>query len=110
MNTNLTWQYQIRTDAGHRIVTLSGEIDMIGVERLQELLQDAVRSAELVTVDIAGVGFIDSTVISALVAARNAAHRIGRRFTVINPATHVRRVLHMTGVLDNLTIPHPRRP
>ncbi|GGQ84722.1 hypothetical protein GCM10010166_63670 [Couchioplanes caeruleus subsp. azureus] len=110
MNTRSTWQYRIRADAGHRIVALSGEIDMTGVGRLQELLHEAIDSAEAVTVDLVDVGFIDSTVISALVAAHNTAKRIGRRFTVINPAPPVRRVLQITGVLDNLTIPHPRRP
>ncbi|WP_071808378.1 STAS domain-containing protein [Couchioplanes caeruleus] len=72
---------------------------------MQELLNDAVRTAEIVTVDVGRVRFIDSTVISALVAARNTANHIGCRFILINPAARVRRILQITGVLDIMTDP-----
>ena len=66
-----------------------------------------MRAAEVVTLDLADVGLIDSTVISALVAARNTAHDTGHHLFVTNPAAQVRRVLQITGILDTLTDPLP---
>jgi anti-anti-sigma factor len=103
MNTDAGWSYVSRTSDGDTTVRLSGEIDMTGSGRLQEMLQEAVRSSRVVTVDLAAVGFIDSTVIGALIRARNAAEAAGCRLTVVNAAAQVRRVLQMTGVLDALT-------
>ncbi|MEV8510606.1 STAS domain-containing protein [Actinoplanes sp. NPDC051475] len=107
MNPQPGWHHGTRAGDRHTTVTLSGEIDMSGAGQLQDLLQQAVHGAEAVTVDVADAGFIDSTVISALVAARNTAHSTGRRFTLINPDAQVRRVLQITGILDTLTEARP---
>jgi len=103
VNPDPSWNYQSRTSDGGTIVMLSGEIDMTGSGRLQEVLQQAVQADGTVTVDLAGVRFIDSTVIGALVTVRNAAQVSGTHFGMVNAAAQVRRVLQMTGVLDSLT-------
>ncbi|MET8147098.1 STAS domain-containing protein [Actinoplanes sp. NPDC049668] len=110
MNPDLAWHYETGAHDGHTIITLIGEIDMRGAGTLHDILQKALHTAEAVTVDIAGVGFIDSTVISAFVAARNSAQSTDRTFAVINPGAQVRRVLQITGVLDTLTDPHSVQP
>ncbi|SCL44751.1 anti-anti-sigma factor [Micromonospora citrea] len=103
MNPEPTWQHQIHANGNRKTVVLSGEIDMQGAARLQNLLHAAVRAADVVQVDTAEVSFIDSSVISALVVARNTAARAGRRLAVVNPSPQVHRVLDVTGVLDSLT-------
>jgi anti-anti-sigma factor len=103
MTTELSWQHHVRTEAGRATVTLSGEIDMTEAGALQHLLETLARSTDAVDVDLAAVRFIDSTVISALIVARNAAADHGHRLSVINPRSLVRRVLDVTGVLDTLT-------
>ncbi|MEU7905762.1 STAS domain-containing protein [Actinoplanes sp. NPDC049118] len=100
--TEPTWRHDVRTADGHTTIELTGEIDMSGSTRLQDLLDQAVNAASAVTVDVAAVGFIDSTVISAFVRANNTAATRGCRFVVVNPSAQVRRVLHITGVLSTL--------
>ncbi|MEU4625693.1 STAS domain-containing protein [Actinoplanes sp. NPDC023801] len=50
----------------------------------------------------------DSTVISALVTARNEARATGGRFVLINPTMPVRRILQITGVLEALVAAPPQ--
>ncbi|MEV8509765.1 STAS domain-containing protein [Actinoplanes sp. NPDC051475] len=102
MTPEPTWRHHVRTADGHTTIELTGEIDMSGATHLQQLLAQAVGAARTVTVDVAGVQFIDSTVISALVTAHNTATANGCHFAVVNPGALVRRVLQITGVLDTL--------
>ena len=98
------WRYRQRADdAGHSVITLGGEIDVNAAVALRHLLQQAVRDGSTVTVDVAEVGFIDSTVIGALVTAHNAAAAAGRSFVLVGAHARVRRVLRMTGVLETPT-------
>jgi anti-anti-sigma factor len=66
------------------------------------LLDRTADATAAVTVDLAAVTSIDSTVISALVKANNAATARGCRLTVANPGAQVRRVPHITGLLKSL--------
>jgi anti-sigma B factor antagonist len=83
------------------MVTLSGEIDMSCSDELISLLTNTARGADAdtVQVDLAEVGFMDSSGIDALIAGYRAAHVAGRRFTVIRPQQNVRRVFEIAGVL-----------
>ncbi|MEV0153825.1 STAS domain-containing protein [Micromonospora sp. NPDC050686] len=108
MIQELTWQHQIHTDGDRRIVVLSGEIDMNGAPRLQDLLHAAVDDADVVEVDAAAVTFIDSSVISALITARNTAVTTGRHLSLVNPSPQVHRILDVTGVLNALTVESSR--
>jgi anti-sigma B factor antagonist len=103
VNPEPAWQHQVRADGDRATVVLSGEIDMRGAAQLQDLLLATVHAHDTVEVDIAAVAFVDSTVISALITARNTATTAGRRLALLNPSDRVRRVLAVTGVLDILT-------
>jgi len=52
-----------------------------------------------VVVDLAGVRFLDSTAIAALVHARNKAAANSATLTVVRPQPPVPRVLEITGML-----------
>ncbi|MFG3689666.1 STAS domain-containing protein [Micromonospora sp. NPDC047740] len=104
MNRELTWQHQVHAEGDRRKVVLSGEIDMNGAPRLQDLLHAAVDNADVVEVDAAAVTFIDSSVISALITARNAAATTGRHLSLVKASPQVHRVLDVTGVLNALTV------
>ncbi len=88
------------------MVTLSGELDLASADDLRDRLTATIELTPVVDVDLPGVTFIDSTVISALVAAHHAAKTAGGRLTLINCTGQVRRVLDITGVLPLLG---PRR-
>ncbi|MFU8854337.1 STAS domain-containing protein [Micromonospora sp. SL1-18] len=103
MNPELTWQHQIHTEGDRRTVVPYGEIDMNGAPRLQDLLHTAVDNADIVEIDATAVTFIDSSVISALITARNTATTTGRHLSLVNASPQVHRILDVTGVLNALT-------
>jgi anti-sigma B factor antagonist len=90
------------TDGVHVIV--HGEVDMATAFRLREELVDAGSSKPPhVTIDAAGVSFIDSSGLSALVEARDVlAPATNLRLTGLNG--HVRRLLQISGLIDEFEI------
>lgn len=101
---DMLWRWRIQRGAEAVVVTLSGELDLASADDLRDRLTATIELTPVVDVDLAGVTFIDSTVISALVAAHHAAKTAGGRLTLINCTGQVRRVLHITGVLP---LPEP---
>jgi anti-sigma B factor antagonist len=97
--TEQTWHWRADIGAARRVVALSGEIDMSGADRLDDLLHEAIARAGAVEVDLAGLTFIDSTVLSILVGAHHHAAGRGVDLTLVNAAGQVRRVLEMTGIM-----------
>ena len=87
-------------EAGDRaVVTLRGELDLASAPELQACLETVLdRGAQVVVIDLDGLGFCDSTGISALVRAVNRARSGGRRLVLRSPRPGVRRVLEITGV------------
>ncbi|MEV4462747.1 STAS domain-containing protein [Micromonospora echinofusca] len=98
--TEQTWQWRVDVGAARRVVALSGEIDMSGADRLDDLLHETIAQAATVQVDLAGLTFIDSTVLSILVGAYHHAADRGVDLTLVNAAGQVRRVLDMTGIMQ----------
>jgi anti-sigma B factor antagonist len=77
-----------------------GEIDLATGGTLEAAILDAVAhpDAESVVVDLAGVGFLDSSGISTLLRGRRAADDRGIAFRVTGANGIVRNVLDVTGV------------
>jgi anti-sigma B factor antagonist len=91
--------FEFGGDADEVVVGVSGEVDLATAPQLEEcLLAHADRN---VTVDLAGVSFLDSCGLNALVVARNRLHERGYELRTVNEQDHVRRVLELTG-LDQL--------
>ncbi|MDZ5444427.1 STAS domain-containing protein [Micromonospora sp. 4G57] len=61
MATEQTWHWRVDVGADRSVLALSGEIDMSGADRLDDLLHEAIARAGTVEVDLAGLTFIDST-------------------------------------------------
>jgi anti-anti-sigma factor len=75
-------------------VRLSGELDMATVADLESALADALgASAPDVIVDVSGTTFVDSVTIGALLDARTAADRLGRRLRLRGVPPRLERVL-----------------
>jgi len=81
---------------GSWVVHVSGEIDLYAAPRLENELEDAIRSgAPRVVVDLSGVPLLDS---SGLAVLLGAARRIGREnFALTGIQPQVARVLLTTG-------------
>ena len=90
---------------GTALVELVGELEVVSVEEF------SVRMADLdgggrshVVIDVAGITFIDSSGINALVqAVRAFATRCGRA-VLASPGTHIQRVFQITHVGEIVTV------
>jgi anti-sigma B factor antagonist len=79
-------------------MVLTGDLDMATTVDVLGCLHSLVGGRTDVVVDVSGLGFIDSTGLNALVAARREAERLGCTLTLRRPARCVRRVLDITGL------------
>lgn len=80
---------------GVRVVTLAGEVDL----SCRQAIAGALAPAGMpVLVDLAGVTFIDSSGLAALLAASRGAH--GRLALVCSPDGSPRRLLELASVED----------
>jgi anti-anti-sigma factor len=77
------------------VVVATGEIDMASAAKLTEALANVHGR---VVVDLAGVSFLDSSGISALVHARNRLHEERGELSLRNPRDNVRAVLKVVGL------------
>lgn len=81
------------------VVIVSGELDLATAPRLQDALVGLiVRGVRAVTVDMAGLGFIDSTGLSVLIKAMTQLRDQGGSLTLRSPTTAAQRVLEVTGL------------
>jgi anti-sigma B factor antagonist len=84
-------------DTGH-LITLTGELDIAATPELSTVLLIAAGSpGPLVVLDLAGVEFIDSAGLGALLATRERAQDRGVGFTLSRTSDAVGRLLELTG-------------
>jgi len=79
------------------LLVLRGEIDLVSVESLRACLEEIDPKWHTLAVDMAGVSFIDSAGISALVEVHQRLQPDGV-LEVWRPSERVRTVLEITGV------------
>lgn len=93
-----------RENGAGTVVAITGEIDVSHASTLRRtLLAEIAEPGAAVTVDLAGVTFLDSSGISVLIAGRNAATEAGVPYSVTGVTGRVAHVLTITGVIDRLT-------
>jgi anti-sigma B factor antagonist len=87
--------------AGTATVVLRGEIDVLTVERLRAALGEALASRPArILVDLAGLTFIDSTGLGALIAGFQRARDAGVGFRLAHATASVRQILVLSGLLE----------
>jgi anti-sigma B factor antagonist len=97
-------RYEIEQVGSDVIVRLAGELDLSTADALFDVLLAAIgdNDATTIEVDLALVSFLDSSALAALVKGFSAAKQAGCQFKVTNAPGAVRRVLEVTGTLDEL--------
>lgn len=88
------------------LVVAVGELDIATAPRLLDAVQrtnDAGGTAPVV-LDLAGVGFIDSSGLRALLDAERATREAGRAFAIGRPSEGVRRVLELVDLIDQMSV------
>jgi anti-sigma B factor antagonist len=93
-----------RENGAGTVIAITGEIDVSHAAELRRTLLSEISSpAAAVTVDLAGVTFLDSSGISVLIAGHNAAAEAGVPYVVTGVTGRVAHVLTITGVIGKLT-------
>lgn len=88
----------VREDDRARL-TLDGEIDLATQSELRQVLTDLVVGGQVhLTIDLAGVSFIDSTGLGVLIGARRRVHVLHGSLTLVNAHESVMRVFEITGL------------
>lgn len=92
---------------GYPVLAVRGEVDVSSAPALrQELDQLLAEGSTTVIVDLSGVGFLDSTGLGALVAARANAAEAGGDLPVVCEHERVLKLFTITG-LDGVFDIHP---
>ncbi|MDR6324128.1 STAS domain-containing protein [Actinoplanes couchii] len=86
-------------------VAFSGELDLAAAQTVEGILFEWIEAEAVaaVRVDLADVGFLDSTTLGVLIRALQHAKSQGRGFGVVNPSSVASRILSLTG-LDSVLL------
>ena len=90
-----------RAEGSFAIVALQGEADLHTAPILRDGLEEAIESDDNVVVDLSGVSFVDSMMLSVLLGASRRAHQRGTEVRIVVDDPHVRRIFELT-LLDRV--------
>lgn len=86
-----------------RTVTLSGDLDSHTAPLLDEALTDIGAGAD-VTIEMADVGFVDSSGLRVVIEAHRRHQEASSRLVLRAPSAAVARVVEITGLTSHLNI------
>jgi len=91
-------------DADPIEVSVRGELDLVSAPSLGEALDKALaKGPRSIVVRLADVSFMDSSGLRVLVRCSNDVHAAGGSFQILGMSAAVRRVLEVTGLIEQLS-------
>ena len=95
-----------RDDRGRSVLSVAGDVDIAVADHLRAAAVDeiAAEGHTGLVIDLAGVTFMDSTGLGALVSIRNAAGTGPDALELTNPSPRVAQVLTLTHLDQAFTI------
>ncbi len=96
----------VRSERGHTIATVAGEIDISTVTLLRERLFELASSSHHLVIDLDQVTFIDATGLNTLVAAANRTEAHGGSLHVVCTRPKILNLFRLAG-LDRRLPPVP---
>jgi anti-anti-sigma factor len=100
-----TLQWETARKGADLEVTLEGELDLASSQRLEdELMRLEGEAPPLITLDLRGVTFIDSTGLSTLINADGRARKEARGLQIVAGTGAARRILRTVGLLERLDV------
>ena len=93
---------------GVALVELVGELEVISVDEFSVRMADLGSGPLGVVIDLAGISFIDSSGINALVQAMRAVEARGGRAVVSSPSTVAQRVFAITRLAEIVSVESDR--
>jgi anti-sigma B factor antagonist len=95
----------VSTDGDRATVALRGELDLSGVDRARQAIEEAeAHEAPLLVLDLSELDFIDSTGLEVVLRAARRAHDDGRRLIVQRPSRYIKRLFELTAIDQSLDI------
>ncbi|MEA3076140.1 MAG: anti-sigma factor antagonist [Actinomycetota bacterium] len=85
-------------------ISVHGEVDIATAPLLRSALAGAVAMGARLTVDLAGVTFMDAAGVGVLAGAATLARRVGGDLVLRDPSRPTLRVLDLTRLLDAMAI------
>jgi anti-sigma B factor antagonist len=95
----LVFTIEVRPSGDGALVAPHGELDMGTQEELRAVLQEHAATGA-VTLDLAGIQFLDTSGMRLILETAEAARRDGFRFTVLPGTPAVQRLFEIAGVLE----------
>jgi anti-sigma B factor antagonist len=95
------------SEPGAAIVVLEGEHELYGATKLQRRLEALLDEGLTVVVDLTAATFLDSSIVSVLLRARDRARRDGSRFGIVLDecsGESVQRMFEITGLDRHLPV------
>jgi anti-anti-sigma factor len=96
------WSCTTVAEDGGTVIRPRGELDLSTSDELCAAIDSALASGRPTTVDLAGLGFIDSTGLRCLLSAAETARAAGVALELLPGGTGVMRLFELTGTLDTL--------
>jgi anti-anti-sigma factor len=101
--TTLNWDTE--RQGADLSLALQGELDIASSRHLEdELMRLEDEAPQMITLDLRGVTFIDSTGLSALINADGRARKAERRLQIVAGTGAARRILRTVGLLERLDV------
>ena len=97
-----TFRAHAQVLSGAVLVVAVGELDLVGAPRLLAALPD--QGTTPVVLDLASVGFMDSSGLRSLLEARQACIDAGRPFALSRPSEQVLRVLELVDLSSEFEV------
>jgi anti-sigma B factor antagonist len=87
-------------EPGQFVVKLQGELDMATEPVLSDMIREVLSREQVgkLKIDLAGLQFLDSTGVRALLQIRRAAENRGVNLEITHPREHVAEVLRVAAV------------
>lgn len=96
------------TTDGHVVLTLRGDLDLAATPRFDAALAAARPLVGPLTIDLAAIGFVDSSGLRSLIAARQVAlEDTGTGAALAGVAPDLRRLLDISGLADAFSMLAP---
>jgi anti-anti-sigma factor len=93
----------------HALIMLAGELDASNVSRLYEEFADLARAGiRHISLNLAELEFVDSTGLSAIIAAHKRAVKLGGELIIFSPQPQIRNLFAVSGIDDYLNIRPPK--
>ncbi|MEP7019615.1 MAG: STAS domain-containing protein [Pseudonocardiales bacterium] len=102
---------QQRTDTGHTVLALVGELDLAGaaIMRTAGLAALGDPNCSTLVLDVTALTFLDSTGIGSWVELRNHAHQNGQHLSLRGASDNLSRILTIAGLTSLFDLEPPAR-